>query len=1268
MKDQETGKSLVKRFGLIGLTATVYRMDSSAESFNKWFKNGWENEKIVTSKTCYGIGEKEYINNRIEVVSISDLINNGILEKPKLIRVDDFEDGIPEDETAYLADKIKKKYYHDNWGKTIVFVKNTQMADDLEKRLKGSISCFSYTYKNHNMEKLENFKKPENKDVMISVDMVSEGFDVKDIETIYLYSKIQSQIKIRQRIGRVLRKSGDKKSSRVIWQKYTSVGMEKKKVDWRKVKDKDVEEEEGDIERDIAEWKKGAQIPAGIYLEKLPRNLEDERKRYKYLEFLDIMELFGSEPYTEDEGVLKYHLGNSRDIYFKKGEEKGYRQYYQMIMTDYYSELIYHEEKDFKKFSGYAKLLGLKKDELLEYVKNICFYMSNTRAGDTKGVKIGKRLAVPDKDIESFYEYVIENMEMPEADDTFIKDKEVQNFGNLAAVLNLKIVKEYIGAFKEEKGDFPKVDNLIQAMKRHWEIVHNKTMGKNKKKEYTDILPYGTYMKYQHNEMESVRYLMSLGAVYEKRIRGMHKKGKLEGEIAFIGKKENGEYYNIKPLHRATNEIVGRDLCLIAEALVTVPNRIKVSKKDVEEYEKLICENYGKIFRVKNSPDKKELAQEFLMALGYFGENKDENKSEENDSLIRLQCEIFGERLPRIVQYVIYCRCYVRIADKSRYDKNGTYTFQCQNKEELEDEYQEILRSYGITELDADLKPLRDVLYDYRPYLKAVPYYQGIKPEFLCRMLNDILLLGKKKGNTIVDAFGGSGAVSMNISEEFTMKQIYNDYGIMNAGFFLSLKNGGQKLKKMVEEFIRLVVEDTGDEKKAKDFFKCYNGVLENGENIKYDFINKTYKNINELFIAEFDLKVDKHNQGCKDRQWEKLRDRVKPVAENYSKIYGLICNQETDEDAIWRMESFLNALLLEVSTIFHLLLKKNDKDIVGLDDTQLGFVFFVYNSFVSRHVYKGATIDVLDKFVGNYEQWIDTGSKVFQEIDVKCGDALGLLKSCKGKNYIWYCDIPYVETSADDYSEKILKTEEFFKELSECEGSYIVSSRLNICKEIDQDKDGGKNKNIPIEWKNIIKFFNSFASEETVRGYEEKVKETLPKDKKDDEPWFHITKKKEAKYILFSFTKTGKMYGIEKHEEKGGEGIQEDTGKNHAKNMSYNTLLSPHSIRRMLQNIQFGNIPVEVMITDMDLNISEMLQVRKLGNALDREWGWYMPTFATDNSYMVQPVTIILRYDSFILDMFLRIFSKGIEEAVEEEETRNIAASFHNMYMKRYK
>ncbi|HAI91161.1 MAG TPA: hypothetical protein DCM21_01230 [Butyrivibrio sp.] len=42
---------------LIGLTATVYRYDSPIDSFNRWFKCGWDNKKQILVKDNSTLGE-----------------------------------------------------------------------------------------------------------------------------------------------------------------------------------------------------------------------------------------------------------------------------------------------------------------------------------------------------------------------------------------------------------------------------------------------------------------------------------------------------------------------------------------------------------------------------------------------------------------------------------------------------------------------------------------------------------------------------------------------------------------------------------------------------------------------------------------------------------------------------------------------------------------------------------------------------------------------------------------------------------------------------------------------------------------------------------------------------------------------------------------------------------------------------------------------------------------------------------------------------------
>lgn len=94
------GKAILTNFALVGLTATVYRHDSPIKSFNRWFKDGYVHGQICKDDTNYGVGSDTYINNRIDVVSIKELTEAKLLMNPQIIRVDDFEEGIPETNDA----------------------------------------------------------------------------------------------------------------------------------------------------------------------------------------------------------------------------------------------------------------------------------------------------------------------------------------------------------------------------------------------------------------------------------------------------------------------------------------------------------------------------------------------------------------------------------------------------------------------------------------------------------------------------------------------------------------------------------------------------------------------------------------------------------------------------------------------------------------------------------------------------------------------------------------------------------------------------------------------------------------------------------------------------------------------------------------------------------------------------------------------------------------------------------------------------------------
>lgn len=77
---------ILKRYAFVGLTATVYRYNLPIESFNRWFKHGWNKNEwdkddsyLAEDRSQLGMGDTKSVNNRISIVGIRRLMDNGIL-------------------------------------------------------------------------------------------------------------------------------------------------------------------------------------------------------------------------------------------------------------------------------------------------------------------------------------------------------------------------------------------------------------------------------------------------------------------------------------------------------------------------------------------------------------------------------------------------------------------------------------------------------------------------------------------------------------------------------------------------------------------------------------------------------------------------------------------------------------------------------------------------------------------------------------------------------------------------------------------------------------------------------------------------------------------------------------------------------------------------------------------------------------------------------------------------------------------------------------
>lgn len=172
-----------------------------------------------------------YDNNIVFSVSMSDLIAKGILADPECTRIqtgENFEPQISEEEkrlilrnkelpeslvtkiaSSHSRNQIILKEYLDNrdkYGKTLIFALNVVHCRLLYEELRNhGVKCgHIYSGKDDNDKIIQAFK--DNKiDVLVNVNIMTEGSDVPDIRTVFLTRPTQSEGLLMQMIGRGMR-------------------------------------------------------------------------------------------------------------------------------------------------------------------------------------------------------------------------------------------------------------------------------------------------------------------------------------------------------------------------------------------------------------------------------------------------------------------------------------------------------------------------------------------------------------------------------------------------------------------------------------------------------------------------------------------------------------------------------------------------------------------------------------------------------------------------------------------------------------------------------------------------------------------------------------------------------------------------------------------------------------------------------------------------------------------------------------------------------
>lgn len=227
--------ALNKNRVLLGMTATPKRMQESEQK--KLQKIYSVNENLQK-----GIG----VNGYVYEVTLKQLLLSGYLAQPIYERVNTEIIGeiayncTPEDEEFFLQygelseklksqiasssvrnKKILEQYLNnkDKYGKTIVFAVNQLHAETLcnEFREAGITCDYAVSDRRDSGDVIQRFKDNEFK-VLINVQILTEGSDVPDIQTVFLTRQTNSDSLLMQMIGRGLRgeKAGGTKEAHIV--------------------------------------------------------------------------------------------------------------------------------------------------------------------------------------------------------------------------------------------------------------------------------------------------------------------------------------------------------------------------------------------------------------------------------------------------------------------------------------------------------------------------------------------------------------------------------------------------------------------------------------------------------------------------------------------------------------------------------------------------------------------------------------------------------------------------------------------------------------------------------------------------------------------------------------------------------------------------------------------------------------------------------------------------------------------------------------------
>ena len=1412
----------IKNYALIGLTATPFRNDYEEINLFKWFRQGYVEDYYEAKKGNYlevdktkltdiseagaielgsldelvsGQSNRQVVKNqgnKIKVIDIADLIKEGYILEPEFYRIDDFEAKDFDTKGNKTLDSIIENISHTkNLGRAVIFASKIPDVEYLVKGLrdKGVENVYGLTSTYIDILKEDDSKKIFSRDevlgafkekkngILITVDILSEGYDLPELNTIILIDRTNSNIKLRQRIGRVVRNTDNKnKDCKVIWyyHKHNSdntLGNNNKKritnnLGYDNFQPQDEASKKDDINR------KTFYLTAPEY-----KNPIDYKKVYsvkdsrQYIYLLEILKLFKNNKDIKDLVGYYYDEDVKRVIYVDKVLNEGISQLQRRVHTEY---LIHKHNKGSVSVNDIWGTTNESKSAYIKDVMEICFFLCKPSISATFYIEKG--------DIEYLIEYLVDhNCKLPSFENTGVKVRnlvqevmDTEEYNNSEDILEkVKDLEGYSTLLNDDRLSPSLLDEMIKLC-ASTEIKNKEEEGKkelndvkdtvkelediasksgvvlteedienlNEKElikkaitvKYNEYFPENlelslkrhNYMLRYHNGLfdKHFNYLRKVesGATWRNGFElckcKVCKKDRPIVGMVFDYKKREVKCKDCKANEKSIrcfanfNSNSGYDTQVLAQSVLHSSHHLVVSKEDIEDFKVSIKNLLGYI----GINDIDSLINDIICAIVYEeagargagtkgaeetgaeeakkAEEVEETGAEEAKKagkssgiykritlkeLINLYLEAKAE-IPRYLGYLLYDKVYDKLCYKVDFYQNYTFnsykvykdvryvSAYCKNEASLRKEEDNILKNYGLQSgfFNAfNLDPVRDVITDCKPYIKVLRFYLGIKPDLLCRMTN--FIVNQSNGcDTYLCGCGGSGADLINLrTNKVFEEQVYNEYGYVLTTFYKVLSNKGSfnKLVSKIDDFVRFILdyknpklEDEFGKQligtflgKEEKFSALYNrSALEIGQEARNEIIEKSEKSIKRerKILFQSPIFSARYNEnGVFDEK--KFNKDIVPREETLHGVYKRCC-------ALYKWSQ--NDL--------------SDEEIseANIDDVDWAFIIFIYLSFGDRQFFDQSFIYYFIRFASRYRSILAMGYERVKDLKINEGknekerDIIALLQTedYNKESCIAYCDIPYAETSDDMYVSKDFNLGGFVESLNKFKGYYIVSSRYNICapdniKTVYYNRlTEGEDKNLngldkfKKKVKNILNFYFMFTTE----GGTVEIKDNDTKTVKMEED-------RVPKYIVLPYTSKESVINFKTK--------TDDDSKNKKNKNNYRLDLLENKedllddIDRMFKNTILSNIPVEVMLTNID-----MLDKRNKGteeyNLLQyyriKDGIYALPTLNSEIeslNYNAEPIYLVFEYKIY-LEMMVRALSGEEYEKIQAEKEKKEA------------